>query len=33
MIGAVGIIWGGFFFVLITALRKERMKSHASDDQ
>lgn len=27
MIVVVGIVWGGFTFVLTTALRKERKKS------
>lgn len=26
MVLSLGIIWGGFFVILITALRKERLK-------
>ncbi|MBI2619147.1 MAG: MetS family NSS transporter small subunit [Ignavibacteriales bacterium] len=26
MVVSLGIVWGGFVFVLVTALRKERLK-------
>lgn len=31
MFGALGIVWGGFLVVLITALRKERAKANGSN--